>query len=115
MLPPRGRVAALGGAQGVRGPGRGAGGGRDARACGGNWSRLRPPRPRRPRLDRARAEHARREPGAHRQESEIGLGRLGFFDGPEVAALAADGAIEDAATLIAYYRLQALTALRGRS
>ena len=55
------------------------------------------------------------EAGARRQEDEIGLGRLGFFDRREMAALAADGAIEDAATLIAYYRLQALASLRGRS
>jgi ADP-ribose diphosphatase len=50
--------------------------------------------------------------GARREVREIGLGRLGLFDGAEMAALAAGAGIEDAATLIAYYRFQALPAAR---
>ncbi len=55
------------------------------------------------------------ETGVRRQEGEIGLGRLGLFDQAEMAALAADGGIEDAVTLIAYYRFQALPAARKQA
>ncbi len=45
-------------------------------------------------------------------EREIGLGRFNLFDGAKMAALAAAAGIEDAATLIAYNRFQALAAAR---
>lgn len=45
---------------------------------------------------------------------EIGLGRLRGFDAEEMARLAAGGGIEDAGTLVAYYRFQAIRFARGR-
>jgi ADP-ribose pyrophosphatase len=46
-------------------------------------------------------------------EDEIGLGELKLFGRDEMARLAAGGGIEDAATLICYYRYQAMTAAHG--
>ena len=55
------------------------------------------------------------EAGAQRKGGEIGLGRLGLFDGAEMATLAAGEGIEDAVTLAAYYRFQARAIARGQA